>query len=51
MAPRRSPAGHQGALRRRVLKRLGFSHMSARPRHPAQDADTVEGCKKNSRAH
>ena len=33
-----------------VLKKLGFSHMSARPRHPAQDAETVEEFKKTSRA-
>lgn len=33
-----------------LLKKLGFSHMSARPRHPGQDADTVEAFKKISRA-
>lgn len=29
-----------------ILKRLGFSHMSARPRHPAQNAETIEAFKK-----
>ena len=29
-----------------LLKQLGFSHMSARPRHPAQDGETVEAYKK-----
>src|ERR1700730_2255496 len=33
-----------------LLKRLGFSHMSARPRHPAQNAETIEAFKKTSRA-
>ncbi len=33
-----------------LLKELGFSHMSARPRHPAQDAGVVEAYKKASRA-
>jgi transposase len=36
---------HVGTL----LKRLGFSHMSARPRHPGQDAATVTAFKKTSR--
>ena len=31
-----------------LLKELGFSHMSARPRHPAQDAAIVEAYKKTS---
>ena len=31
-----------------LLKRLGFSHVSARPRHPAQDAKIVEAFKKLS---
>lgn len=35
---------HVGVL----LKKLGFSHMSARPRHPGQDAATVEAFKKTS---
>ena len=33
-----------------LLKKLGFSHMSARPRHPAQDGEIVEAFKKTSRA-
>ncbi len=35
---------HVGTL----LQRLGFSHVSARPRHPKQDAATVEAFKKTS---
>jgi transposase len=34
----------------KLLKKLGFSHVSARPRHPAQDERIVEGFKKTSRA-
>jgi transposase len=30
----------------RVLKKLGFSHISARPRHPAQDAAAIAAFKK-----
>jgi len=30
----------------KLLKKLGFSHMSARPRHPAQDERIVEKYKK-----
>lgn len=30
----------------RVLKKLGFSHISARPRHPAQDAQAIAAFKK-----
>ena len=30
----------------KLLKKLGFSHMSARPRHPAQDERTVEAFQK-----
>ena len=30
----------------KLLKTLGFSHVSARPRHPAQDARTIETFKK-----
>src|ERR1700733_2521511 len=30
----------------KLLKKLGFSHISARPRHPAQDERTVEAFKK-----
>ena len=32
-----------------LLKKLGFSHISARPRHPAQDARIVEAYKKTSK--
>jgi transposase len=34
----------------KLLKKLGFSHISARPRHPAQDEQIVEAFKKTSRA-
>ncbi len=34
----------------RLLKRLGFSHISARPLHPAQDPAVLEDFKKTSRA-
>ena len=34
----------------RLLHKLGFSHMSARPRHPAQDERIVEAFNKTSRA-
>ena len=30
----------------RVLKQLGYSHISARPRHPAQDAQAIAAFKK-----
>ena len=33
-----------------LLKELGFSHISARPRHPAQDCEIVEAYKKTFRA-
>jgi transposase len=33
----------------KILKQLGFSHISARPRHPAQDGQTVAAFKKTSR--
>jgi transposase len=33
----------------KLLKGLGFSHISARPRHPAQDTQTIEAFKKTSR--
>jgi transposase len=33
----------------KILKALGFSHVSARPRHPAQDPRTIEAFKKTSR--
>ena len=32
-----------------LLKKLGFSHISARPRHPAQDERIVDAFKKTSR--
>jgi transposase len=32
-----------------ILKKLGFSHISARPRHPAQNAEIVEAFKKTSK--
>jgi len=32
----------------KILKQLGFSHISARPRHPAQDDRTIEVFKKTS---
>ena len=32
-----------------LLKKLGFSHISARPRHPAQDVRIVEAYKKTSK--
>ena len=34
----------------KLLKTLGFSHISARPRHPAQDERVVEAFKKTTRA-
>ena len=33
----------------KLLKKLGFSHISARPRHPAQDGRIVEAFKKRAR--
>jgi transposase len=33
-----------------VLKEIGFSHISARPRHPGQDVEIIEAYKKTSRA-
>jgi transposase len=32
----------------RVLKKLGFSHISARPRHPAQKPEAIAAFKKTS---
>jgi transposase len=32
----------------RVLKELGFSHISARPQHPAQDPQAIAAFKKTS---
>ncbi len=34
----------------RLLKPLGFSHMSPRPRHPMQDGETIAAFNKTSRA-
>jgi transposase len=34
----------------KVLDRLGFSHMSVRPRHPKADAEAQEAFKKTSRS-
>ena len=33
----------------KLLEALGFSHISARPRHPAQDQRTIEAFKKTSK--
>ncbi len=33
----------------KVLKQIGFSHISARPHHPAQDERVIEAFKKTSR--
>jgi transposase len=33
----------------RILKQLGLAHVSARPQHPAQDAQAIETFKKTSR--
>lgn len=35
----------------KILKMLGFSHISPRPRHPAQKADIIDAYKKISRRH
>lgn len=34
----------------KLLKEMGFSHISARPRHPKQDGEVLEAFKKTSRA-
>ncbi len=34
-----------------ILHDLGFSHMSARPQHPKQDAPVIEAFKKTSPTH
>ena len=34
----------------KLLKALGFSHISARPRHPKQDGEVIQAFKKTSRA-
>ena len=33
----------------KLLKQIGFSHVSARPRHPGQNAKTIEALRKTSR--
>jgi transposase len=33
----------------KLLKALGFSHVSARPRHPKQDGEVIQAFKKTSR--
>ncbi|WP_367956748.1 winged helix-turn-helix domain-containing protein [Aquibium pacificus] len=33
-----------------MLTALGFSHVSARPRHPKQDGEVIQAIKKSSRA-
>ena len=35
----------------RALKKLGFSHISARPVHPAQNAEAITAFKKNTSPH
>lgn len=35
----------------KLLRQIGFSHISARPQHPAQDERVVESFKKTSRPH
>lgn len=35
----------------KLLKAMGFSHISARPRHPMQDGRTIEAFKKKLAAH
>lgn len=35
----------------KILKFLGFSHISPRPRHPAQKAEIIDAYKKTSRRH
>jgi len=34
----------------KLLKTLGFSHISARPQHPKQDGEVIQAFKKTSRA-
>ena len=34
----------------KLLKEMGFSHVSARPRHPKQDGEVIQAFKKTSRA-
>ena len=49
-SPRGSESTFTPATSESFCKKLGFSHMSARPRHPAQDERIVEAFKKISRA-
>ncbi len=35
----------------KILKELGFSHLSARPQHPGQDPETIETFKKTFPGH
>jgi transposase len=35
----------------KLLKQMGFSHISPRPQHPRQDAETIAAFKKTSRPH
>jgi hypothetical protein len=34
-----------------ILGKLGFSHISARPRHPGQDVEIIDAFKKTLRPH
>src|ERR671913_826611 len=47
IAERFGVADHERTVGK-ILHRLGFSHISARPRHPAQDGQTVAAFKKTS---
>ena len=49
-SPSGSASSSTSATSESFSKKLGFSHMSARPRHPAQDERIVEAFKKTSRA-
>ena len=49
-SPSGSASTSTSAMSESCSKKLGFSHMSARPRHPAQDERIVEAFKKTSRA-
>jgi transposase len=50
IAERYGVAYHERTIGK-LLKALGFSHISARPRHPKQDGEVIEAFKKTSRAH
>jgi transposase len=41
-------AYHESSIGK-LLRSLGFSHVSARPQHPKQDPETIEAFKKTSR--